>query len=100
MTELESVGKHQNSPKGRVEAEVTALCCAASNLWKMRMANDTADHVIDAVGEIWGALGVVAATVEDIKAAIENAHDHAPPLPLIPAKLPYRSFPRKRESRL
>ena len=77
MTELEAVRDHQNSPKGRVEAEVAALCRAASTLWKMRMANDTADHVIDSVGEIWGALGVVAATVEDIKAAIENAHDRA-----------------------
>ena len=63
-----------------MEAEVTALCCAASRLWKLRMANDTADHVIDAVGEIWVALGVVAATVEDIKATIENGRDHAPPL--------------------
>ena len=77
MTEFEAVRNHQNSPKGRVEAEVAALRCAASNLWKMRMANDTADHVIDSLGEIWGALGVVAGTVEDIKAAIENGHDRA-----------------------
>ena len=59
MTELEAVREYQNSPRGRVEAEVAALRCAASNLWKMRMANDTADHVIDSVGE-YGELSALS----------------------------------------
>jgi hypothetical protein len=60
-------------PAHRVAMEIQALRCAASNLLKLRMANDTADEVLRQQFDLWPALGVVANLVEDCKEATQQA---------------------------
>lgn len=66
---IAEVHAHQSSPKGRVEAEIDKVRVGASNLLKLRMANDTADEVLDAEVQLWAAMSVMRCLLEDVRAA-------------------------------
>ena len=58
-----------NSAEHRVAMETRAVTCGISALWKMRLANDTADEVLKSEGDLYAAKGTLDALIEDVRAA-------------------------------
>ena len=70
-----------NHPQGRVELTVRAMQSAVCELYRMRLANATADTILSMEAQLLSSLGTLHALVEDVRLSndkrdAEARHQH------------------------